>query len=101
MLTTRCDSRELYDLAVEKKDLTKSVELWYRLLPIVRLGCIGRRRRLGVGYDKANWLQIVKRGLNLMGQSVGEPRRPLIPLSKEEDDELKAVLKDLGVLKAV
>lgn len=93
--------RELYDTAVEKKDLNKSVGLWYKMLPLVRICCISPRRRLGAGNERPRWLQIVKRGLTMIGQPVGEPRRPLTPLSREEEDELKQVLKDLGLVKAV
>jgi 4-hydroxy-tetrahydrodipicolinate synthase len=73
---------ELYDL-LKKGDITNAIELYNKILPFWRLGPGAVR---------------VKAALNLMGHQVGDPRKPLLPASMEDEVKLKEELRRLGYL---
>lgn len=70
---------QLYELAVEKKDIAKARELYYKILPVNDLF-----------ESTGQYVQLAKAGLELMGMSIGKPRPPLLP----PDVELLATLKE-------
>ncbi len=70
---------QLYELAVEKKDLAKARELYYKVLPVHDLF-----------ESTGQYVQLAKAGLEIMGRSIGKPRPPLLP----PDDELLKTLKE-------
>jgi 4-hydroxy-tetrahydrodipicolinate synthase len=77
---------ELFDLCVEKKDLRSAQELFDRMFPICKL------------MGDTGYIRVVHTALDLMGRSVGSPRRPLRMLDAEQRAQLVTILQDLGVL---
>ena len=39
-----------------------------------------------------------KEAMNMLGRQGGKPRKPFLPLSKEQKPELRKILKGIGVL---
>ena len=79
---------QLFDLCVEKKDLMSARALFDRMYPICKL--MGE-----VGY-----IRVVHTALELIGRSVGPPRRPLRSLDTEYRAQLVSILRDLDLLPA-
>ncbi len=76
---------ELFDL-VQSGKVQDAEKLYYRMLPLLR-------------YLEAGQLGAkVKAAMNLLGHCGGKPRKPFLPLSKEEEPALQTILKDLRVL---
>ncbi len=75
---------ELYKLTVEKADLKAARELNYRLLPIGAL-------LEGSG----KFVQYCKAGAELVGLKAGNPRKPLLPVSPKEKENLKKLIDDV------
>jgi 4-hydroxy-tetrahydrodipicolinate synthase len=48
--------------------------------------------------DRTNPVSLLKDAMNMIGYNAGIPRLPLIPGTKEEKDDLRKVMKDLGIL---
>ena len=72
--------------AFKSGDLEKARELHFKLTPLFEALFID-----------TNPIP-VKKALELMGLAAGKPRMPLVELSKEKTEKLKAVLKDLGLI---
>lgn len=70
---------ELFE-SFERGDLRKSVELFYKIMPLWTLG--------------AN-PAMVKEALNVLGFSIGHPRQPLYPVNEESRQRLREVLSVL------
>ena len=81
-----CECVELFDLCVYKKDLRGAQELFDRMFPICKL------------MGDTGYIRVVHTALDLMGRSVGLPRRPLRMLDAEHRAQLVTILQDLGVL---
>ena len=77
---------ELFDLCVEKKDLGGAQQLFDRMFPICKL------------MGDTGYIRVVHTALELMGRSVGPPRRPLRMLDAEHRAQLVSILQELGVL---
>ena len=77
---------QLFDLCVEKKDLRGAQELFDRMYPICKL------------MGDTGYIRVVHSALQLMGRSVGEPRRPIRQLEAEQKAQLVTILQNLGVL---
>jgi 4-hydroxy-tetrahydrodipicolinate synthase len=45
--------------------------------------------------SSGKYVQLAKAGLEMMGRSIGEPRRPLLPASPELRQALKQILETL------
>ena len=75
---------ELYKLAVEQKDFEKARELYFKLLPLTDLF-----------ESTGKYVQLAKAGLEMIGRSIGEPRKPLLPPDPELRQTLKRILDDL------
>jgi 4-hydroxy-tetrahydrodipicolinate synthase len=71
---------ELYELAVVKKDLEKARSLYFKLLPFF------------TALESGQFVQYVKASLEILGRSIGAPRRPLMLPGKEDYRNLKVML---------
>jgi len=81
-------SRLLCDAALAgKRD--KAVLVWEAMLPIIHF-----ESRLDVNREP-HWLSLVKSGLEVLGHSVGVPRRPLLPLTLAQRQQLTDLLSNL------
>jgi 4-hydroxy-tetrahydrodipicolinate synthase len=71
---------QMYDLMVVRQDFARGWELYRRLRPLMDL------------FESSGlYVQLAKAGLEVMGRSLGLPRKPLLPPS----DELRASLKEI------
>jgi 4-hydroxy-tetrahydrodipicolinate synthase len=77
--------RELYD-AFESGNIARAIELHHRLSPL-----------FDALFIDTNPIP-VKKALELMGLPAGKPRLPLVELSPDKTEKLRAVLKELGLL---
>jgi len=75
--------RKLCDLLLVDKDLDKAKEHWFTMLSLVHM-CVNKKNG-----ERPDWLQIIKRGLEMRGHSVGEARRPILPIREEDEKRLK------------
>ena len=73
--------------AVDKGDVRGARELFYRLLPLFEL-----IKRSG------KFVSVCQAGLDMRGHVGGTLRRPRLPLAREEENQLRLFLKDLGIL---
>lgn len=74
----------LYDLMVIKKDFAKAKDLYFTLLPLFNL------------FEESGlYVQLAKIGLKYLGRPIGEPRKPLLPPSKEMENKLKEILDQI------
>jgi len=80
------ESARLFELAVIRGDRDAALDLYKKILPIVRW--VGGSRYVAAS----------KAGLGLMGLPVGEPRAPRLPLPRADSDALRADLEALGLL---
>ena len=72
---------ELYELCVVKKDLAKAWELYQKILPLFTLF-----------EGSGKYVQLSKGALEMMGRSIGKPRKPLLPITDDYRDQLKKIL---------
>jgi len=79
---------KLYKLVVEEKDIDAARELWYKLLPIALL-CD----------TPGTWLANIKAACEILGDSVGKPRRPVLPATEETKEKMRGMLKELDYYK--
>jgi len=79
------ESARLFELAVDHCDRDGALDLYKKILPIVRW--VGGHRYVAAS----------KAALNIMGLGVGEPRAPRLPLPRNEVDALRADLEALGL----
>jgi 4-hydroxy-tetrahydrodipicolinate synthase len=76
----------LYELTAQDKDLDAARALYAEVLPIIRL--VGGHR----------YVSGSKAALNLIGQSVGGPRPPRLPLPASEMAQVEAALAAVGLM---
>jgi len=76
---------ELFKL-VQGGQFHRAQELWCKLWPVVQF------------IETEGYVASVKAGANLIGFRVGNPRRPLHPLSREKTEQLKRLLTDVGAV---
>jgi len=75
---------ELYELAAVKHDFERARELYFKLLPLFTM-----LERTG------QYVQLTKAGLEILGRPYGIPRRPLLPPTEEDKEQLKQILAAL------
>lgn len=87
-MTNLCprESVQLFDLAVEKKDVAKARELFDRIFPLCEFMCA------------KSHVRVAHAALPLLGIPVGPPRRPLRQLGAEDKAELERLMRACGVL---
>jgi 4-hydroxy-tetrahydrodipicolinate synthase len=77
--------RSLCDAALAgKRD--EACEIWERILPLVQFDCFLDDDR------EPHWLSLIKSGLEAIGYKVGNPRKPVLPLSPEHKKKIKSIL---------
>jgi len=72
---------KLYDLAVIQQDITAARELYYEILPALRLI-----------EGSGKYTQLVKAGCGIMDHPVGHPKGPLMSVNEQELQKLKIIL---------
>jgi 4-hydroxy-tetrahydrodipicolinate synthase len=85
---------ELYNYFAVDKDLDAARDLWYRLLPLVRM-------EFSAAYTSDNdphWLTMSRDTALLRGLPVGDTRPPLTGLRPQDLERLRKILVDLGEL---
>jgi 4-hydroxy-tetrahydrodipicolinate synthase len=78
---------DLYDLAVVQGDLEKAGKLYNKLLPLCN--------QLE---DTGMFAALSKAGLDLVGQTGGRPRKPMLPPGHDEIERLRSIMKSFGKL---
>ncbi len=76
---------QLYRVAVEQKDFEKARDLYFRVLPLMDLF-----------ESSGQYVQLAKAGLAMLGMSIGNPRKPLLPPEPQLLEELRGILQTLG-----
>ena len=84
--------RKLCDLVLVDKDLDGANEHWSTMLPLLHM-CVNKKNG-----ERPDWLQIIKKGLEMRGQSVGEGRRPILPIREEDEEKLRRELTKLELI---
>ncbi len=69
----------LVHLCIDDNDFVQARKLWYEIMPFVELVTVGR------GGERADWVAVIKRGMELRGRPVGGVRPPMLPLTEEVD----------------
>ena len=77
---------ELYSLSVEDKNIDSSMDLYRRILPVIRL--VGGHR----------YVSATKAALAMIGFDMGSPRLPRLPLPACEIEEVERALHAAGVV---
>lgn len=80
---------KLTHLCIDKGDFVEARKVWYEIMPFIDLTVPGSN---GV---RADWIAVIKRGMELRGRPVGGVRAPMLPLTPEVDKKLKAVVKNM------
>ncbi|TDC95445.1 dihydrodipicolinate synthase family protein [Saccharopolyspora aridisoli] len=76
---------EIYDALAVRGDLEAGRELWHKIFPICQF------------LESHNYACAIKTGLDLVGQSAGPLRRPVLPLAREHREEFRRLLQAAGV----
>lgn len=79
--------KKLYDLIVKEDDIKAARELWYKYVPLAALF-----EAPGV------WIANIKAACEIVGDPVGPPRRPLLPASDGDKEDIRRLLKNIGAL---
>ena len=82
---------EFVHTCIDDGDFVKARALWYRIMPFVEIATVG------VGGERADWIAVIKRGLELRGRQVGSVRAPMLPLTDDVDRRLAAAVKSMGL----
>ena len=69
----------LVHLCIDDNDYVQARKLWYEIMPFVELVTVPR------GGERADWVAVIKRGMELRGRRVGVPRPPMLPVTEEVD----------------
>ncbi|MGD2038954.1 MAG: 4-hydroxy-tetrahydrodipicolinate synthase [Desulfobacterales bacterium] len=76
---------ELFTL-VEEKAYDKAKALFFRMLPLLN------------HLEAGQLLAKVKAAMNMIGKAGGKPRRPFLPISEEQKNELRTMLSAVGLM---
>jgi 4-hydroxy-tetrahydrodipicolinate synthase len=76
---------ELFTL-VEKKEYEKARALYFKMLPLLSY------------LEEGQLLAKVKEAMNMIGKAGGKPRRPFLPITEEQKNELRAMLSEVGLI---
>jgi len=79
--------KKLYDLIVKENNIKAARELWYKFIPLAALFETPRV-----------WIPNIKAGCEIVGDPVGPPRRPLLPASDRDKEDIRRLLKNIGAL---
>lgn len=84
-------ARQLFDAVVVDKNLVKAQDIWKRIQPIAYYFMYERK---GANAEP-HWLSVFKDGVKMLGEDVGKPRLPAVPLTKPEHDLMKKYLQQV------
>jgi 4-hydroxy-tetrahydrodipicolinate synthase len=79
-------SAELFELVADRRDMDRALALYKRITPL--LWWVGGPR----------YVSGTKACFELMGMPMGPPRAPRLPLPEAERADLRAVLREMGLL---
>lgn len=80
-------AKDLFELVADEGDLLRGRQLYYRILPLCSF------------LEEGKFVQKTKAAQNMIGKTTGGlPRRPRLPITKEEEEKLKKIISDLGIL---
>lgn len=82
----------MYNAAMEK-DWEKISKLHFKLNPYFDF-----IEKLSKSKNGMIWITILKEAMRILGMPGWPPRKPLLPLTKKEREELKEILKKIGIL---
>jgi len=88
---------KLYRLLAVEKNLSAARELFYPLVPLIRLVF----RAVSLPNNDPHWLAVTRESALLRGIPVGQSRRPLSRISREHAEQLKELLVALGEIECV
>lgn len=83
---------ELYKLLAVEKNLSAARELFYPLVPLIRL----EFQALSLPNNDPHWLAVTRESALLRGIPVGQSRKPLSAISRQHAEQLKDLLVGLG-----
>jgi 4-hydroxy-tetrahydrodipicolinate synthase len=78
-------SAELFTL-VEKKAYEEAKALFFKMLPLLSY------------LEEGQLLAKVKEAMNMIGKAGGKPRRPFLPITEEQKNELRRMLSEVGLM---
>lgn len=78
----------LFELACKESNIKDARSLYLELLPL-----------LNFLEETGKFAQLSKAGLEILGRRAGPPRRPLLPVSSEEKEELKMLIEKIENVK--
>jgi 4-hydroxy-tetrahydrodipicolinate synthase len=84
----------LFRLLAVEQNLTAARDLFYHLVPLIRL----EFRAASSNNNDPHWLAVTRESALLRGIPVGQSRKPLSALSREHAEQLKSLLTSLGEL---
>ena len=73
--------------AVQQKEREKSLDIFFKLLPIARAISVAQ-----------NFPAPVKEAVNMLGRPAGPARSPIVPLGNSEKEDIKKALQHAGLL---
>jgi 4-hydroxy-tetrahydrodipicolinate synthase len=82
---------KLYQLLAVEKNLSAAQELFYPLVPLIRL----EFRAVSSPNNDPHWLAVTRESALLRGIPVGESRKPLSPISRVHAEQLRELLVNL------
>ena len=85
---------ELFRLLAVEQNLGAARNLFYHLVPLIRL----EFRAASSANNDPHWLAVTRESALLRGIRVGQSRKPLSPLARQHAEQLKALLISLGEL---
>lgn len=85
----------LVHAVLDRNDFLEARRIWYEILPFIDLTVTGE------GGERADWVAVIKRGLELRGREVGPVRRPMLPLTAATESKVQSVVAALSFQEAV
>jgi 4-hydroxy-tetrahydrodipicolinate synthase len=83
---------KLYKLLAVEKNLSAARELFYPLVPLIRL----EFQAISLPNNDPHWLAVTRESALLRGIPVGQSRKPLSAISRQHAEQLKDLLVGLG-----
>jgi 4-hydroxy-tetrahydrodipicolinate synthase len=75
---------KFFDAAVDKRDASSAQSIWDKLFPVCDIICT------------KSHIRVAHTGMDILGRSVGQPRRPLRMLNGDDRAKLQSVLAAAG-----
>jgi len=80
---------------IDDGDFVRARQMWYEILPFIEIATVG------IGGERADWIAVIKRGLELRGRRVGPVRPPMLPLTEEVDARLERAVAGMALPETV